>query len=142
MTDLGALGLPVAPPVDGIGSAALARIRDQARIQDRARRERRRIHELITPVEADRGLAALPAPSAGDVFFDIEGDAFAGDGGLEYLFGTVDRDGRYEARWALDAEAERRTFEDFIDWLMSRWAQQPTSTSTTTPRTRRRPSSA
>ncbi len=125
MTDLGALGLPVAPPVDGVGGAALARIRDQARVQDRARRERRRIHELIRPVEADRGLAALPAPAAGDVFFDIEGDAFAGDGGLEYLFGAVDRGGRYEARWALDPKAERRTFEDFVDWLMSRWARHP-----------------
>ena len=125
MADLGALGLPVEPAVDGVNAAALARIRDQARIQDRARREGRRIHELITPVEAERGLAALPAPAAGDVFFDIEGDAFAGDGGLEYLFGTVDRDGRYEARWALDPAAERRTFEDFIDWLMARWAQHP-----------------
>ena len=125
MAALGAPGLPVAPPVDGVGSAALARIRDQARVQVQARRQGRRIHELITPVEADRGLAALPAPSAGDVFFDIEGDAFAGDGGLEYLFGTVDRDCCYEARWALDAAAERRTFEDFIDWLMSRWAQYP-----------------
>ena len=28
-----------------------------------------------------------PTPSAGDVFFDLEGDPFAGDGGLEYLFG-------------------------------------------------------
>ena len=125
MAALGALGLPVVPPVDGVSAAALARIRDQARVQDRARRQGRRIHELITPVEADRGLAALPAPSPGDVFFDIEGDAFAGDGGLEYLFGTVDRDGRYEARWALDLAAEQRTFEDFIDRLMARWAQHP-----------------
>ena len=125
MADLAALDLPRVSAVDGISSTALAHIRDQARIQDQARRERRRIHELITPVEADRGLAALPAPSAGDVFFDIEGDAFAGDGGLEYLFGTVDRDGRYEACWAFDAEAERRTFEDFIDWLMARWARHP-----------------
>ena len=125
MADLAALDLPRVSAVDGISSTALAHIRDQARIQDQARRERRRIHELITPVEADRGLAALPAPSAGDVFFDIEGDAFAGDGGLEYLFGTVDRDGRYEARWAFDAEAERCTFEDFIDWLMARWARHP-----------------
>ena len=125
MADLGALGLPVEPVVDGVSAAALARIRDQARIQDQARRQGRRIHELIAPVEADRGLAALPAPSAGDIFFDIEGDAFAGDGGLEYLFGTVDRDARYEARWALDLAAERRTFENFIDWLMARWAQHP-----------------
>ncbi len=125
MAGLGALGLPMVPPVDGVGNAALARIREQARVQDQARRQRRRIRELLTPVEADKGLAALPAPSGGDVFFDIEGDAFAADGGLEYLFGTVDRGGRYEAHWALDPEAERRTFEVFIDWLMARWAQHP-----------------
>ncbi len=125
MADLGALVLPMAPVLDGVSGAALARIRDQARVQDEARRERRRIHELITPMEADRGLAALPVPSSGDVFFDIEGDAFAGRDGLEYLFGTVDRGGSYAARWALDPAAERRTFEAFIDWLMARWAQHP-----------------
>ena len=141
MAGLGALGLPMVPPVDGVGGAALARIREQARVQDQARRQRRRIRELLTPVEADKGLAALPAPSAGDVFFDIEGDAFAADGGLEYLFGTADRDGRYEAHWALDPEAERRTFEVFIDWLMRVGRSIRSSTSITTPHTKRPPSS-
>ena len=44
MADLGALGVPVVPRIDGVGDRALARIREQARVQDRARRERRRIH--------------------------------------------------------------------------------------------------
>ncbi len=35
-----------------------------------------------------RGLAALPAPSPGDVFFDLEGDPYV-FGGLEYLFGVT-----------------------------------------------------
>ena len=29
-------------------------------------------------------------PSDGDVFFDLEGDIFAVDGGLEYLAGVVE----------------------------------------------------
>ena len=121
MADLAALGLPAVPRIDGVGDGALARIREQARVQDQARRERRRIHELITPVEADKGLAALPEPSDGDVFFDLEGDAFATDDGLEYLFGVADRDGGYEAHWALDQETEKRVFERFIDAVMTRW---------------------
>ena len=125
MAALGALDLPVVPRLDGVGAGALARIRDQARVQDRARREGRRIHELVMPVEPDKGLAALPEPSAGDVFFDIEGDAFAADGDLEYLFGAADRNGGYDADWALDAAGEKAAFERFIDRVMARWKQHP-----------------
>ncbi len=123
MAALGALALPVVPRIEGVGAGALARIRDQARVQDRARREGRRLHELVTPVEPEKGLAALPEPSAGDVFFDLEGDPFAADDGLEYLFGVADRQGRYEAHWALDAANEKAAFERFIDRVMARWEQ-------------------
>ena len=125
MAALGALRLPVSPRLDGIGEAALARIREQARVQDQARRDGRRIHELVTPVEPDKGLAALPEPSDGDVFFDLEGDAFAVDGGLEYLFGVADRDGNYNPSWALDPASEKRAFECFIDDVMAGWEQHP-----------------
>ena len=122
---LAALDLPLTPAPDGIGPAALARIRDQARVQDRARQERRRIHEPILPIEENRGLAALPEPSPSDVFFDLEGDAFAAVDGLEYLFGVADRDGAYRACWALDQAGEKRAFERFIDDVMARRAQEP-----------------
>ena len=121
MAALGALDLPVIPRLDGVGDGALARIRDQARVQDRARREGRRIHELVTPVEPDKGLAALPEPSAGDLFLDLEGDAFAADGGLEYLFGVAARNGGYDADWALDGASEKAAFERFIDRVMAGW---------------------
>ena len=128
VTTMGALGarrLPVSPGFDGIGAAALARIREQARVQDQARREGRLILELVTPVEIDKGLAALPEPSDGDVFFDLEGDIFAADGGLEYLFGVADRGGNYNPSWALDPASEKRVFERFIDDVMARWEQHP-----------------
>ena len=125
MTALGALDLPVVPRLDGVSAGALARIRDQARVQDQARREGRRVHELVTPVEPDKGLAALPGPSAGDVFFDLEADPFAADGGLEYLFGAASRNGTYDADWALDATGEKAAFERFIDRVMARWEQHP-----------------
>ena len=125
MGALGGLPLPVDPGIGGVSPATLARIREQARVQDAARRSGGRLRELISPPEPDKGLAALPEPSDGDLFFDLEGDAFAGEGGLEYLFGFAERNGRYEARWALDAEAEKREFERFIDSAMARWKRHP-----------------
>ena len=68
-------------------------------------------YELIPPDDdvPGRGLAALPAPSRLDVFFDIEADPWAVDEGLEYLFGwveIVDGEPRYEAIWAHDRAKE------------------------------------
>ena len=125
MADLGALDLTAFPPLDGVSHDALVRIREQARIQDQGRREGRRMHELITPVQEDKGLAALPAPSPGDLFFDLEGDAFAMNGGFEYLFGAADRHGGYDGCWALDEPAEKRTFERFVDRVTARWREYP-----------------
>ena len=59
------------------------------------------------------------------MFFDLEGDAFAADGGLEYLFGVADRDGNYNPSWALDPASEKRVFERFIDDVMARWEHHP-----------------
>lgn len=97
---------------------------------------------MITPVEEDKGLAALPEPSPGDLFFDLEGDAFAMDGGLEYLFGAADRRGGYDDRWALDQPAEKRAFERFIDRVVARWREHPGFHIYTTAPARRRRSSA
>ena len=64
------------------------RIREQARIQMEARTEGRLKFESLRS-ETDEGLFRLPAPSTGDIFFDLEGDPFVGEGGLEYLFGVL-----------------------------------------------------
>ena len=70
-------------------------------------------------MKEDHGLAALPAPSALDIFLDLEGDRQAEHGGLEYLFGYALRDAggvlKYEALWALSPTAEKRAFETLID---------------------------
>jgi uncharacterized protein len=76
------------------------------------------------PIEEGRGLVRLPAPSAGDVFLDLEGDPFIGPRGREYLFGWVFQDTTgawvYERRWALDDEAERAAFAEFVDFAVAR----------------------
>src|SRR5690606_11618155 len=104
------------------------RLREQARVQLASRGLPKPIYETIAPA-ADLGLALLPEPSPGDIFFDLEGDPFVGDGGLEYLFGYVwlDDEGqeRYEQVWAFTREEERLAFEHFIDFVTARRKQYP-----------------
>lgn len=103
------------------------RMREQARVQLEGRRAGAPRYELLTP-EAGQGLARLPSPSEGDVFLDLEGDPFVGDGGLEYLWGWVwleAGDWEYRHLWALDRPAERGAFGAFVDEMISRWERHP-----------------
>jgi uncharacterized protein len=99
------------------------RIREQARVQLEARTEGRLKHELLE-CEPGKGLFLLAAPSPGDIFLDLEGDPFVGEGGLEYLFGvvTTNEEGNlvYKERWSLDRAQERAAFEWFIDSTFER----------------------
>src|SRR6516165_2483790 len=104
------------------------RIREQARIQLEARTEDLLKFEWLRP-EADQGLFRLPSPSVGDIFLDLEGDPFVGEGGLEYLFGvvTTNEDGNliYQSRWALNRAEERAAFEWFVDFTFERMTRFP-----------------
>ena len=122
---LATLALPPQPQFQTVSEVSLTRIREQARIQVEGREAERVLYELLTPMEAGAGLAALPAPSEGDVFFDIEGDRYAFDDGIEYLFGYVDRGAEFIGLWALNRSEERAQFEAFIDMVMDRLEQYP-----------------
>ncbi|HET9230645.1 MAG TPA: TM0106 family RecB-like putative nuclease [Vitreimonas sp.] len=104
------------------------KLREQARIQHEGRTAGRPVHELIA-LQPGLGLAALPAPSPGDIFLDFEGDTYAGDGGLEYLLGYLCADAggalHYAALWATDPEEEKAAFERFIDFAMDRLTRHP-----------------
>lgn len=79
-------------------------------------------------IEKDRGFLRLPEPSAGDVFFDIEGNPRAMGDGLEYLLGYVTIDGdasEYRGIWGLNKRDERQSFELFVDFVLARWEQFP-----------------
>jgi predicted RecB family nuclease len=104
------------------------RVREQARVQVEGRAQEQPVHELLT-VEEAKGFCKLPAPSRLDVFFDLESDAFAFDGGLQYLFGFVcnDRHGGlvYESKWSFTPAEERQAFEWTVDEIMRKWAEDP-----------------
>ena len=137
LAGLGRLELPVVPAIEGVGAGALARVREQARIQLEGRLEGRLKHELLlpgpgAPLEPERGLASLPPPSPNDLFFDIEGDPYAFDDGLDYLFGVLEADGTFHAIWSRDESgeftlaAERGAFERLMDFFGERLAADPT----------------
>lgn len=112
-----------------ISSAVFERLRTQARLQLQSRRRREPLWQPRPPVpkEIRLGLAQLPPPSAGDVFFDMEGFPYA-ERGLEYLFGVVTvNDGAptFHDWWAHNEKEERAAFEAFIDWLAARRRRDP-----------------
>lgn len=104
------------------------RVREQARIQVETREAGELRYEMLPPIP-DAGLCLLPAPSPGDIFFDIEGDPFVGEHGLEYLFGyhylSTNGELVYLGDWALDRASEKAIFERFIDFVMARREDYP-----------------
>jgi uncharacterized protein len=127
-TALSAVPIPLQwKPERGVAQSYV-RIREQARVQVTARQRGQPLFETLDPA-AGVGLALLPAPSPGDVFFDLEADPFVGEGGIEYLFGYVIRNAagedEYVREWAFTRAEERRAFERFVDFIVARRARYP-----------------
>jgi uncharacterized protein len=119
--------LPAGRRVDRIAAGTLATLAQQARLQVQQRTTGEPCYDLLPP-EAGRGFALLPAPSPKDVFFDLEGDPYV-PGGLEYLFGAefANETGEwvYHAWWGHDPAEEKRSFEQFIDFVTLRRRDDP-----------------
>ena len=109
---------PVPEPPQG-SREALARVREQARVQEVARERGSPYYELKEPFDAQHGLSMLPEPTPDDIFLDFEGDHFAESGVREYLLGYVTTgpggEPVYTALSARTLEEERAAFEQFID---------------------------
>lgn len=118
--------LPLGWKPDRGSASSYERIREQARIQLLGRVEQKPVYEILE-VEKGLGLSRLPSPSPGDMFLDLEGDPFVEDGGLEYLFGyAFEEEGlQYRGDWAVSREGEKKAFEAFVDFAMTRWEKYP-----------------
>lgn len=129
MAKLAELPIPLKERPQHGSREGIERVREQARVQVKARRENRAVHEPLLPVADGMGLCRLPEPSADDVFVDLEGDPFVGEAGLQYLFGLAFRNGdgelTYEKRWALNREQEKRGFEWLVDEIVRRHEADP-----------------
>lgn len=124
------------PDHDNLGGridpAMLARLRDQARIQIASEQhsDGRPACEVRPVEQQSRGLAMLPAPDPGDIWFDMEGfpDPITGEK-LEYLFGACYRDEtgdlQFKAWWAHTPAEEKQAFDAFVQWVDARREQHP-----------------
>lgn len=125
-------------------NGALLRLQDQARMQSGigpSEGEVRYVkdgeeHTIRFGVIAENTLTELPPPSAGDIFFDFEGDPLwqesaTGVWGLEYLFGVIEAPtgpgvpGVFRPFWAHSREAEKQAFLDFLDYVQKRRQVHP-----------------
>ena len=124
MGKLATLPIPLRERPRHGSKAGYEKVREQARVQVEGRRTGERVHEVLLPVAEGMGLCRLAEPSAGDMFVDLEGDPFAGENGLQYLFGFAAKDAsgelRYEKRWALNREEEKQGFEWLVDEIVRR----------------------
>ncbi len=125
MTDL-AMASPDTDPPGRMQADTFRSLRAQAALQHQGPNpDGTPRYELLDAWEVGHGLCALPRPSAGDLFFDMEGDGLARDETLEYLFGAVDTDGMYHAWWGHDDAGEKQAFEEFVDFAIARLDQYP-----------------
>ena len=90
-------------------AASVERVREQARIQVAGRGLPKPITSCSCPPEASRSSPSvawpsLPAPDDGDLFLDLEGDPYALDDGVDYLFGVLDTDGAFTPIWSFDPD--------------------------------------
>ncbi len=131
VASLAALDLGPKPKLDGIGTTALVRIHSQAQLQVEGRKQGHLVYKLLEPNELNTGLGALPAPSAGDIFLDLEGDPFAFLTGLEYLMGILtvpeqaDKEPSYQSLWSFDRTDEQAAFSKLIAHVMETWRKHP-----------------
>lgn len=134
LTDVGVETLAVlaqmAPDAERgkLSDVTFTRVRVQAELQKRTR-DTGELQRRHLPAERARGYARLPEPSPGDVFFDLEGDPFAGPEGIEYLWGYEllgpTGEPEYHVLWAHDESRERAALERFVDFVVARRHAHP-----------------
>jgi uncharacterized protein len=135
---LAGVRLPMVPPLEGTHHEALERVQRQAQLQVQGEDEARHIYELLEAhttqegeLDTTKGLLALPEPSPGDLYLDLEGDPFTGEDGIDYLFGLLEPgltdendEPRFYDFWSKDEAGEvneageRAAFEATIDKII------------------------
>lgn len=99
----------------GMATPTFERLRQQAKAQVGTQG-----YEIVLPQRIDTGLASIPAADPGDVYFDLEGDPYAGLPTLDYLWAYCDVNDQYFSKWAHTPEAEREAFVWFMEDMEER----------------------
>lgn len=122
--------------VNRIGTRVLDRLRAQAALQVRQNPPSGVPGPVSFELFAPEVVHALPAKSAGDIFFDFEGDPLWTDGdsadaGLEYLFGWTEiptgsaAGPEFRTLWAHNRAEEKAALQTFVHYVGQRRLQYP-----------------
>jgi predicted RecB family nuclease len=113
--------------VEDLTQRTFEKVRAQARIQQKTKEKsdpEKPEFELFNPI----GLASLPEPNPGDIFFDFEGDPLYQEGrfwNLDYLFGYVDENSKFYPIWAHNIAQEKLALEKFVAIVKERLEKYP-----------------
>jgi predicted RecB family nuclease len=106
--------------------ATFIKLRNQALVQTETIRTGKPVYRMIE----NPAILVMPPASEGDIFFDMEGFPYYRPGGLEYLFGSIIRNGQeteFIPFWAHDRQAEAKAFADFVDFAVERLRRYPSA---------------
>jgi uncharacterized protein len=110
-------------PVE-ITATTFEKLRTQARLQHDYK-QTGKVSHLVLP---DPEIAVLPPASANDIFFDMEGfPYYPEEGGLEYLFGSSFRDGKFVPFFAHDRVQEKKALKAFVELVTEKLNQDKTA---------------
>jgi uncharacterized protein len=100
----------------------------QAKIQLDGREANSLLHQPILPIADKLGFNRLPEPSPGDIYLDIEGDAFYPGGSFEYLIGIAyyeEGSLKYRKLWARNRSEEKQAFKELMEFILDRLKKYP-----------------
>ena len=112
------------PDGSGVKGETFLRLQAQATLQIKAEKLK---SGIIAEFVSKKGIDLLPPSDFGDIWFDMESDILFDLGiGLEYMFGVASNDKpgfiTFEAH---DRVAEKKAFEDFVDFVQERLKKFP-----------------
>jgi uncharacterized protein len=123
LTSLAGLDGQLLPKPDRGSQQTYEKLTHQAQLQFQSRNIQQPVFEIL-PLQDGLGFYQLPEPSEHDIFFDFEGDPYAGTTGLEYLFGWYFRNTYYDL-WAHNDTEEKHALEQFMEQVMQIWTEHP-----------------
>jgi uncharacterized protein len=123
LESMAGLPVPLALKPDRGSAETFEKLAHQARLQLEWRTINQPVFEIL-PLQENFGFYQLPGPSGHDIFFDFEGDPYAGSTGIEYLFGWYYRNSYYDL-WASNDAEEKHALEKFMDLVMGIWKEDP-----------------
>ncbi len=112
--------------IGNFNSDIFQRLHRQATLQHHKAMSGENKVEILEAIE-NKGFSRIPHPTAGDLFFDMEGDPFS-DTKLEYLFGVyfiINNNEQFVTFWGHNQAEEKEAFKAFMQFTVNHLRDYP-----------------